>query len=143
MGNKKYKLNMTRPEFLSAFIMDGSNNVYTFEELSRIIPASHDLIYCAYCALIEANIEKSDINYVNADEDDIIVIRLNSKDIAKRIKSSCNKEKVRIGEKEYKLIIDIKGSNVFVEAKLLNPEVLQNQMLPNNSSYLDPEDFED
>lgn len=143
MGNKKYKLNMTRPEFLSAFLAVGSDDVYTFEELSRIIPASHDLIYCAYCALIEANIEKSDINYVNADDDNSIVIRLKSKEVAKRIKSTCHKETIRIGEKKYKLIVDLKDSNVFVEIKLLNPEVLQNQIIPGNASYTDPEDFED
>lgn len=139
---KKYKLNMTRPEFLSTFLAVGSSNIISFEEMARLIPASHDLIYCAYCALIEANISRSDINYVNAD-DESIVIRLNSKDTAKSIKSTCNKERIRIGDKKYKLIVDLKGNNIFVEIKLLNPEVLNSQIIPTEDSYVEPEDFDD
>lgn len=142
MGNKQYKLNMTRPEFLSSFILeDPEKRVYSFEELARLIPASHDLIYCTYCVLMESNIYQSDMEFVNADDEDNIVIRLRDKATAKRVKETCNKEKIRIGEKKYKLIVDVKGPHVYVSIKLTNPEVLQNTIMQVDQ-YSDPEDFE-
>lgn len=126
---KPYKLNMTRPEFLTTFIADSDNHLYSISELREIIPASHDMIYCTYCALIEADIHKSDISYVNADADNSVVIKLRDKDIARKIKETCHKDTVRIGEKKYKLHVSQKGSHIFIEIKLTNPEVLENNII--------------
>ena len=140
---KPYKMNMTRPEFLSTFLLDDPDEkVYSFEELSRLIPACLDLIYCTYCALIEANIFQSDIEYVNADDEDTVMIKLHKKELAKKIKDTCHKDKVRIGEKIYKLKVDHKNSTIFVSIKLTNPEVLENTIMQVDQ-YTDPEDFED
>lgn len=142
--SKKYKMNMTRPEFLSTFILDDPDErVYSFKELEELIPASHDLIYCTYCALMDADIAKRDIEFVNADnEENNVLIRLRNKEIAKRIKETCHKEKVRIGEKKYRLAIELKGSQVYVSVTLTNPEVLENTIIQTDQ-YSDPEDFEE
>lgn len=121
---KEYKMNMTRSEFLSTFAVDGSDSMLSFDELNDIFPGSYDIIYCTYSALIEADIYKTDIDYVNIDADDDVVIKLHNKATAKKIKESFRGNKIRIGEKIYKLEVTAKNTFVYVSVVLTNPEIL-------------------
>ena len=123
MLGKQHKLNMTRPEFLSVFFNhEIDSDAFTFHELSKLLPNSHDLIYCTYTALMEANIYKSDIEFANPDDENVVVLMVRDKSTAKRIKKTCNKEVIRIGSKQYKIKIEVADHLVYISITLTNPD---------------------
>lgn len=111
---RKCKLNMTRPEFLLKFLTSTEDPLdVTVENMERIIPTGSKLIYAAYSCIMESDLHRTDITYINMD-DESIVMKLSSKNIAKRIKEECNKEMIRFGDKVYKVHVKIDGTYVFV-----------------------------
>lgn len=132
---KKYKMNMTRPEFLSKFLPANGDKIMSFEELKLVLPELYDLVYCTYTALMEADIMKEDIDYVSADEDNNVVVKLYSKSMAKTIRDLFKREFIHIGEKIYKIGISTKASQVFISVVLTNPEVL-------HETIIGPSDYE-
>lgn len=125
---KEYKLKMTRPEFLSVFINNG-REIRSFEDIRKILPDYYDLIYCTYCAILEADIDKSDISYVSIGEENDVVIKLMDKKLPKMIRDCCQRSKVRLGEKIYKLDVRAKDKYLYVTAELTNPEVLSHTII--------------
>lgn len=111
---KSYKLNMTRPEFLKKFLTDSDDTRdITLEDLERILPGCANLIYVCYSCIMECNLEKSDITYVNCDQDSV-VIRVSSKQLAKQIRENSHKERYRLGINYFKAKVKIDNTYVFV-----------------------------
>lgn len=111
---KDYKLNMTRPEFLKKFLTDtDSIKDITLEDLERILPGCANLIYVCYSCIMECDLEKSDITYVNCDGESV-VIRLANKQLVKQIKAACHKTRYRLGLNYFIAKIKTDGTYVFV-----------------------------
>lgn len=111
---KTHKLNMTRPEFLKKFLTDSDDtSTITEEDLERIIPGSTNLLYAAYTVIRELDLRKSSITYVNSDEESI-VMKMESKELAKQIKDEFNKEQLRIGAVVYKIHVKVDKTYVFI-----------------------------
>ena len=123
-----YKYPMTRPDFLSVFICDGEE-LKSFDDVQKILPSYYDLIYCAYSAMMASGIHKSDINYVDIDDDDNLVIKVDTKDLARKIVETCPVDIIRIGDKRYKVSVKNKDRHLTVKIKLTNPEVLDHMIL--------------
>lgn len=116
---RKHKLNMTRPEFLLKFLTSSEDPLdITMDDMEHVIPKGSKLIYACYNCIIDCNLHKNDITYVNIDDDDTLVIKLSSKAIAKQIKENYNKEMIRFGDKMYKLHIKIDGTYLFVSIEV-------------------------
>lgn len=120
---------MTRPEFLSALICDENQVPLEMSEVRKVLPEHYPAIYCAYSAIVEADVKLSDLRYVSISEDEEIVIKTADKATAKRIAESCNKDTVRLGEKIYQLSVKAKDKHVIVKLKLSNPSVLSHTII--------------
>lgn len=120
---------MTRPEFLSTLICDSGFHPRSMTEVKAVLPEHYDVIYCAYSAIVEADIGLEDIRYVSLTDEEDIVIKASDKATAKRIAGSCNKETVRLGEKIYALSIKAKDKHVIVKITLTNPAVLTHTII--------------
>ena len=94
---KKYKMNMTRPEFLMKFLTgaDDSHQI-TEDDLEHIIPGGSRVIYACYSCILESDLDRSQIVYVNFDGKHVM-IKLTSKQLAKSVKDACNKDTIRLG----------------------------------------------
>lgn len=128
-GLKTFKLPITRPEFLSALIVDGSQKMRSFSEVNQIIPKKYDTIYCAYYALYGSSIKLSDISYVSCssdedDNEDTVAIRFRDKAKAKLVNQQADGQMIRLGDKLYALKLSRSDKYVYVGVKLTNPEVV-------------------
>lgn len=113
---KEHKLNMTRPEFLKRILTNCDNShLIDEDDLTQLLDRGHALPYCCYTAIMEANIEPEDITYINID-DESVVVKLSSKQLAKRVKETCNKDMVRLGTTFYKIKVKIDGTYIIVTA---------------------------
>ena len=92
---KKYKVNLTRPEFMNVFLDN-----YTMETMDPIIPDQCNLIYTIYSVLLESNLKRSDIKQVSCDGE-TVVVKLSSKTMVKDVVSKFHKEIIRFGVKYY------------------------------------------
>lgn len=111
---KEFKLNMTRPEFLKRILTNCDNDhSITEDDLTQLMHRGEPLPYCSYSALMEADIEPDDITYINID-DESVVVKLSSKQLAKRIKETCNKEMMRVGITYYKVKVKQDGTYVII-----------------------------
>lgn len=111
---KKYKLNTTRPEFLMS-MMGGQVEDLTEDIMGKSWRDSNELCYCAYTAIMDANIKLSDIEFINNDGESI-VIRFRSKSQAKDVLSRCNMETVRYGKRIYTMRLKLRDRSVIIEA---------------------------
>ena len=111
---KAYKLNMTRPEFMNRLLThcDDSYSI-TEEDLKNAVGTSGDIQYCAYTVLMEFNLRREEILYVSKDEESVVV-KLPSKNMAKKIKAAWNKELMRIGLMMYRVKVKTDGSYVII-----------------------------
>ena len=126
---KTFKLPITRPEFLSALIVDGSQKMRSFSEVNQIIPKKYDVIYCAYYALYGSSIKLNDISYVSCssdedDNEDTVAIRFRDKAKAKLVNQQADGQMIRLGDKLYALKLSRSDKYVYVGVKLTNPEVV-------------------
>lgn len=118
---KPHKLNMTRPEFLLKFLTRSEDpSKLTEENMEKVIPGQSRLIYVSYTAIIESNLDRSQIKAVNSDGE-TIALQLTSKSLAKQVKEECHKEEIRFGVGIYKIKVKVDGVNVFVSAEYLRP----------------------
>lgn len=105
-----YKLDMTRPMFLTRFIdMDRSAE----SGLEQIIPNQSKLIHAAYTVLMEHNFNKKDVLAVHCD-DESVMVKLASKTLAKQVKEMFHKEEVRLGMYYYKVRVKLKDQYVYI-----------------------------
>lgn len=111
--SKLHKLNMTRPEFLLKFITDGEEELLTLDELQRVLPVSHDLIYCTYTVLMESDLRASDIPFVSNDGD-TIVLKFSAKKKAREIAKENPYDTIRLGVKIYDINVKAKESYLFI-----------------------------
>ena len=117
---KDYKLNMTRPEFLKKFLTNSDEHEITEEDLERVVPGYSQLIYACYTRIIESDLDRSSIKYVNCDGESV-VLKLGSKSQAKLIKENCHKEIIRLGSIYYKIKVKVDGVHVFVSIEPNDP----------------------
>lgn len=111
---KSYKLNMTRPEFLKKFLTDSDDiSDITMADMERIIPGCSNLIYVCYSCIMECDLDKSDITYVNCDGESV-VIRLANKQLVKQVKAACHKERYRLGMNWFTAKVKTDGTYVFI-----------------------------
>lgn len=107
-----YKLDMTRPMFLTCFIdVCGSDE----KEIEKVIPSQSKLIHVAYTVLMEHNFSKKDIHSVHCDGESVVV-KLASKALASHVKEMCHKEEVRLGMYYYKIRVKAKDRYVYIFA---------------------------
>ena len=104
---------MTRPEFLDKFIDE-----YTVDGIGKVIPDQSNLIYAIYTVLLESNLSRTDILQVDCD-DQSIVVKLSSKDLAKSVKSKFNQETIRFGYDLYKMNVKLDKSYIYVDLELI------------------------
>lgn len=124
---RDYKLRMTRPEFLAAFV-EGRNIFRSIQQISELLPDHYDTIYCVYSAIMNADISADDIKYVQVDDEENIIIKLQNKAIAKQIKNTCKNKQVRLGDRYYDVTLKIKDVYVYADVKLRNPEALDHMI---------------
>ena len=105
---KKYKMNMTRPEFLDLFIDE-----YNEACIGKIIPDQSNLIYAMYTVLLESDLMKSNIEQVDYD-DNTIVVKMSHKTIAKEVKENYHGETIRFGYDTYNLHVKVDKVYVYV-----------------------------
>jgi len=79
------------------------------------------LCYCVYTVLMDANIDKDDIESVNNDGESL-AITFRKKSIAAEVKDLCKKEVVRYGKHKYKIKIKIRDKHLIAEVQQLEPE---------------------
>lgn len=105
---------MTRPEFMNRLLThcDDSYSI-TEEDLKNAVGTSGDIQYCAYTVLMEFNLKREEILYVSKDEESVVV-KLPSKNMAKEIKAAWNKELMRIGLMMYRVKVKTDGSYVII-----------------------------
>ena len=106
---KKYKLNLTRPEFMESFLDDINK-----ESLDPIIPEQTNLIYTIYSVLLESDLKKSDIKQVSCDGE-TIVVKLASKSMVNNVVSKFHKELIRFGFDYYHINIKTDKCYLFVD----------------------------
>ena len=85
----------------------------TEEDLKNAVGTSGDIQYCAYTVLMEFNLKREEILYVSKDEESVVV-KLPSKNMAKEIKAAWNKELMRIGLMMYRVKVKTDGSYVII-----------------------------
>ena len=119
---KKYKLNMTRPEFLMKFLTgaDDSHQI-TEDDLEHIIPGGSRVIYACYSCILESDLDRSQIVYVNFDGKHVM-IKLTSKQLAKSVKDACNKDTIRLGTVTYKIHVKQEGAYLYVSVEELDDD---------------------
>lgn len=119
---KKYKMNMTRPEFLMKFLTGADDNhQITVDDLENIIPGGSRVIYACYSCIIESDLDRSQITYVNYDGKNVM-IKLSSKQLAKDVKDQCNKDTIRLGTSMYKIHIKQDGAYLYVSIEELDDD---------------------
>lgn len=123
---KKYKVNLTRPEFMDVFLDN-----YTMETMDPIIPDQCNLIYTIYSVLLESNLKRSDIKQVSCDGE-TVVVKLSSKTMVKDVVSKFHKEIIRFGVKYYK--IHMKTDRCYLYVDLIETEAPTYDTLDNNAS---------
>jgi len=99
--------------FLKRFI--AKCNGFSEDNLEKVVSKQSKLIYAAYTVLVEHDFKESDICAVNCD-DDSVMIKLASKDLAKQVKERCHREEVRVGVYYYKLKVKVKDQYVYISA---------------------------
>ena len=119
---KKYKMNMTRPEFLMKFLTGADDNhQITVDDLENIIPGGSRVIYVCYSCIIESDLDRSQITYVNYDGENVM-IKLSSKQLAKDVKELCNKDTIRLGTSMYKIHIKQDGAYLYVSIEEMDDD---------------------
>ena len=119
---KKYKLNMTRPEFLMKFLTGADDNhQITVDDLENIIPGGSRVIYACYSCIIESDLDRSQITYVNYDGKNVM-LKLSSKQLAKDVKELCNKDTIRLGTSMYKIHIKQDGAYLYVSIEEMDDD---------------------
>lgn len=119
---KKYKMNMTRPEFLMKFLTGADDNhQITVDDLENIIPGGSRVIYACYSCIIESDLDRSQITYVNYDGENVM-IKLSSKQLAKDVKELCNKDTIRLGTSMYKIHIKQDGAYLYVSIEEMDDD---------------------
>ena len=117
---KAYKLNMTRPEFMNRLLTHCDDSyVITEDDLKNAVGTSGDIQYCAYTVLMEFNLGRDEILFINKDEESVVV-KLPSKSLAKEIKAAWNKELMRIGLMMYRVKVKADGPYVIISVHLDN-----------------------
>lgn len=105
---------MTRPEFLKKFLTDSDDtSSITEEDLDRIIPGSTTLIHVAYIVIRDLDLKKGQITYVNSDGESI-ALKMESKELAKKIKDEFHKETIRVGATIYKVRVKVDKAYAFI-----------------------------
>lgn len=119
---KKYKMNMTRPEFLMKFLTGADDNhQITVDDLENIIPGGSRVIYACYSCIIESDLDRSQITYVNYDGKNVM-LKLSSKQLAKDVKDLCNKDTIRLGTSMYKIHIKQDGAYLYVSIEEMDDD---------------------
>lgn len=125
-----HRTSLTRMEYLSLFVCNEDGTLKSFEDVCKVLPVSYSLIYCSFFALLRAGICKDDINYVDIDEENNVLVVFNSKKKAKMVEDDTDGAKTTMGEQIYRTSVTVKGRNVHFEVRLMNPEVLNHTILP-------------
>lgn len=95
------KLDVTRPKFL-LHLMGNSVDMLTESVMRAPLCDYNVLSYCAYTVLMEADLKENTLEKITADEDSIAV-RFKSRSDVESIAKHLNKEKVRYGNKIYRV----------------------------------------
>lgn len=115
---KEFKLNMTRPEFMKRILTKcDRNHQITESDFEAMASAGYTPQYCCYTVLMEANLHPDDILQIH-DDSETVVVKLTSKQLAKRVKELFHKERLRLGNDVYKIKVKLDGTYIFVSAKL-------------------------
>ncbi len=111
---KKYKLNMTRPEFLYNFFREVDfANPFSEKTISKVIPSKAILIYIAYCVILESNLDYKSINMYNCD-DETVVIKLIDKKFAKTVCENADTRDIHCNNSDYKVSVKRDGSYLYI-----------------------------
>ncbi|WP_301067110.1 hypothetical protein [uncultured Duncaniella sp.] len=111
----------TRPEFLLELMSGGDYGALDMGGMKKAFQDTNALCYCVYTVLMEADIDKSDIEFVNNDGESI-AIKFRNKTIPVEVKKLCNKEVVRYGKHKYKVKLKVRDKNLIAEVKQLEPD---------------------
>ena len=71
---KRFKLDVTRPEFLIELMGCSGVDELTTGIMKRVICKSGPLAYCVYTVLMEADIQKKDIKSIHNDNESIAIV---------------------------------------------------------------------
>lgn len=118
---KAHKLKTTRPEFLLELMTGGDYDALDMDNMKKALHDTNALCYCVYTVLMEADIDKADIESMNNDGESI-AITFRKKSIATEVKTLCNKEVVRYGKHKYKVKLKARDKHLIAEVKRLEPD---------------------
>lgn len=106
--SKKYKMDMSRPEFLDLFIEE-----YTETEIGKVIPSQSNLIYTMYTVILESDLARSNIESVSYDEE-TVVVKFKNKSTAKEVRDRYKKETIRLGYDIYQIDIKVDKAYLYI-----------------------------
>lgn len=96
----------------------GDYGALDMSSMRKTLHGTNALCYCVYTVLMEANIDKSDIEAVNNDGESL-AITFRKKSIAAEVKELCNKEVVRYGKHKYKVKLKARDKHLIAEVQQL------------------------
>lgn len=118
---KKYKLNVTRPEFLLQMMTGGDVNQLDDDNMRRALHDTNALSYVVYTVLMEANPKKVDMSEVSNDGE-AIAIRFDSKSTAKKISAECRESTVRYGRRLYAVHTKVRDEYIIFTTDDVTPD---------------------
>ncbi|MDE6040241.1 MAG: hypothetical protein K2F99_01555 [Muribaculaceae bacterium] len=119
--SRKYKLDVTRPEFLLQMMSDGDVDRLDEDSMHKVLHEASELSYVVYTVLMETDPKKCDIIKVSNDGE-AIAIQFASKSQAKNIGELCNGETVRFGKSHYEVKAKVRDKYVIFSATELECE---------------------
>jgi len=117
---KALHYNMMRPEFLLG-LMGGNVGELTMDSMRKTLEDTTPLCYVTYTVLMEANIDKADVDHMYNDGESIAVT-FRSKKKAKEVKDVCNKEIVRYGSHHYRAKLKVMAEHLICEAERIDED---------------------
>ena len=119
--NRKFKLDVTRPEFLLQMMSDGDVDRLDEDSMHKVLNDTSELSYVVYTVLMETNPKKCDITKVSNDGE-AIAVQFESKSQAKNIGPLCDNEVVRFGTAHYQVKTKVRDRYVIFTAKKLESD---------------------
>lgn len=104
---RKYKLDMTRPEFDLQSMSKGDVSQLNEDNMFGPLCDGSILSYVVFTVLMEANLKKSEV-YEVSNDGEAIAVQLSSKSRAKEVAEKCRKEEVRFGRCIYQTNIKVR-----------------------------------
>lgn len=96
----KYKLDVTRPEFMLQMMSDGDVDRLDNSSMKKVLYDTSTLSYVVYTAMMETDPKKAEFEDIINDGESIAV-RFKSKSQAKKVAAACDNKKVRYGFGKY------------------------------------------